>query len=124
MVSEASNSSHIASCFERPKVYQSHTGSDVTFLAFLHDAIVELVSPGPANLAPVPVNDTHERLTGRHFISIRKPQPGARDQRPTKECRVCRARKITTNKGGAVKTVYICPQCPTEPGLHLSLIHI
>ncbi|MEO0686422.1 MAG: hypothetical protein AAFY76_15625 [Cyanobacteria bacterium J06649_11] len=100
------------------KVYKFQTGSDITLLKLLHDAIAELVSQAPANLAPVPVNDTHERLSGRHFISIRKPQPGAKDQRPTKECRVCRARKITTNKGTAVKTVYICPQCPTEPGLH------
>ena len=102
------------------KVYQRITGSEKSFLEFLHDTIALLITQTPQieyhnSLLP---DDSHERLTGRHFIATRKPAPNAKDQRPTKECRVCRARKITAKKGGAVKTVYICPDCPSQPGLH------
>ena len=85
-----------------------------------YDTIALLVTQTPhiEYHNPLVPDDSHERLTGRHFIAIRKPTPNAKDQRPTKECRVCHARKITAKKGGAVKTVYICPNCPSQPGLH------
>ena len=73
------------------KVYQAHTGDDATFLDFLHDSIALLVTLTPPDPTRQLQDDTQARLTGRHFIDIRKPEPGAKDQRPTKECRVCRA---------------------------------
>ena len=102
------------------KVYQRITGSEKSFLEFLHDTIALLVTQNPQieYHNPLVPDDSHERLTGCHFIATRKPAPNAKDQRPTKECRVCRTRKITAKKGGAVKTVYICPDCPSQPGLH------
>ena len=102
------------------KVYQRITGSEKSFLEFLHDTIALLVTQNPQieYHNPLVPDDSHERLTGCHFIATRKPAPNAKDQRPTKECRVCRARKITAKKCGAVKTVYICPDCPSQPGLH------
>ena len=73
------------------KVYQAHTEDTAPFLDFLHYSIALLVTQA----LPDPVwkiqDDTHARLTGRHFVAIRKAEPGAKDQRPTKECRVCRA---------------------------------
>ena len=102
------------------KVYQRITSSEISFLEFLHDTIALLVTQTPQieYHNPLVPDDSHEGLTGHHFIATRKPAPNAKDQRPTKECRVCHARKITAKKGGAVKTVYIRPDCPFQPGLH------
>ena len=44
-----------------------------------------------------------------------------KNQRPCKRCRVCYARGIRTKAGRDVKTVYICKDCPSEPGLHPGL---
>ena len=101
------------------KVYQAYTGKKETFTEFLHDLIVLLrSSTAPRIQQQIIEDDTHARLTGRHFIDIRKPAPGAKDQRPTKECHICRATGKRTDKGGIIKTVYICPDCPSQPGLH------
>ena len=50
----------------------------------------------------------------------KKTAPGAKDQRPTKQCRVCSARHIKTIKGKPTKTIYICKTCPSQPGLHIN----
>lgn len=99
------------------KIFQSHTGNtDKTYQQFLHDTIVLVLSLTP-DIPPVLDNhDTIERLSGRHFPSV-KEQEGA-TPRPHKKCRVCRARGIKTPKGQPVKTVYICNFCPSKPGLH------
>ena len=52
-------------------------------------------------------DETYSRLTGRHFPDVKKAAPGAKDQRPTKMCRVCSARRIQTIKGKPMKTIYI-----------------
>lgn len=100
------------------KVYQAHTGDTAPFLDFLHDSIALLVTQALSDPVWQFQDDTHIRLTGRHFIAIRKAEPGAKDQRPTKECRVCIAAGKRTNNGGVIKTVYICPDCPSQSGLH------
>ena len=66
----------------------------------------------------MPADETITRLRGRHFPSLLRPTEGARDPRPTKKCRVCYARGKRTNKGGPLKTVYVCYDCPSVPGLH------
>jgi len=100
------------------KVYLYHTGNTDTFLSFLHDTIALMVAGTPRIEHHLVQYDTLARLTKRHFIAVRKPKPDAKDQRPTKECRVCAARGKRTNKGGKIKTVFICPDCPSQPGLH------
>ena len=98
------------------KVFQFHTGNNkVSFLEFLLDAISLLVTAAPIFERPIHVVVTH--LSGKHFPSIKKPE-GAKDQRPTEACRVCSARGLCTEKGKYLKTVYICKNCPSEPGLH------
>ena len=54
-----------------------------------------------------------------HFPATKQPSQDAKDTRPTKNCKVCYARGIHTNKGKPVKTVHICNTCPSEPGLHI-----
>ena len=104
------------------KVFQKTTGSTMTFQEFVHDVIVNLVTARPY----VPVrecvpDDTFQRLTGRHFASVKTAPPDVKNQRPCKRCRVCYARGIRTKAGRDVKTVYICKDCPSEPGLHPGL---
>ena len=100
------------------KVYKFHTGSNESFLEFLHEIISGYCSQAqPIVLNRIPV-DHHKRLTERHFPVQKKPTEGTKDKHPTKECRVCRARKIRTPSGGIIKTTYLCPDCPGEPGLH------
>ena len=100
------------------KIYNFHTGTKSSFLDFLHATIALLCPQVPELPQPVLADDTFAWLSGRHFIDVKKPQPGSIDQRPSKECRVCRARGKRTTKGGYVKTIYICPDCPSQPGLH------
>ena len=102
------------------KVYQKVTGkNNVTFLKFLRELIVALVTQTEnTNANARTLDETCTYLTGRHFISVRKPLPGVSDQRPSKQCKVCYACKKTTDEGKPLKTVYICRFCPSEPGLH------
>ena len=102
------------------KMYQKVTGkTDVTFLKFLHDVIIQLITQSNTLIDPsVPIDDTYIRLTGRHFPSVKKALPQACDQRPTKLCRVCNARNKKTVKGKPIKTIYVCSECPSERGLH------
>lgn len=103
------------------KIYQMETGkNEVTFLQFLQEVIVSLVTVNENVELDIrmPIDETVERLTGRHFPSLKIAPPGAKDQRPSKRCRVCYARGIRSDKGHPLKTVYICRFCPSEPGLH------
>lgn len=102
------------------KVYCNYNHrNNVTFLKFMHDTIILLLSSSPKlNKSLVP-DDVIHRLTGRHFPAVQKPTEGAKDKHPTKICRVCYARKIRTKKGDPVKTVHICKSCPSQPGLHI-----
>ena len=109
------------------KVFQKVTGNrKVTFCDFLKDAIRLMVTKpviptGDPNLR---FDETLSRLTGRHFPGVKKPEPGAKNLRPTKPCRVCSARKIKTLKGKPLKTTTICKTCPTQPGLHIECFEI
>ena len=102
------------------KVYQKvTTNTDVSFLQFLCDVIVQLVTQLPAIGNPQHgLDDTFSCLTGRHFPHLKKAAPGVKDQRPTKPCHMCTARNIRSAKCKPPKTVYICAECLSGPGLH------
>ena len=72
----------------------------------------------------VQMDETITRLTGRHFPSIKSASAGAKNLRATKPCRVCSARHTKTSPGKPIKTVYICAQCPSQPGLHPECLEI
>ncbi|XP_057310011.1 piggyBac transposable element-derived protein 4-like [Hydractinia symbiolongicarpus] len=100
------------------KLFQFRTGNEKkTFLEFLQDVIASLAKQNelPQNYVP---DDGRERLTGRHFPSVRVADEDAKDKRPSKNCRVCYAKTKRTDKGRPLKTVYICEKCPSQPGLH------
>ena len=92
------------------KVYQIHTGNDnMRYLQFLPDTIVLLLAVTPDT--PIQVvgnNDTLQRLSERHFASVRQQAQGTTSAHPQKKCCVFRARRIKSAKGQPVKTVYIC----------------
>ena len=46
------------------------------------------------------------------------PNPGAKDQRPAKRCRVCYVKGNRSAGGSGIRTRYVCDQCPLVPGLH------
>ena len=100
------------------KVYNFHTGKYVTFLDYLHDCIELLITFNAIVDNDVPVREVFTRLSGRHFPAQKKPGDNATSTRPTKVCKVCYARGIRLPKGGKVRTVWICPSCPSQPGLH------
>ena len=52
------------------KVYQIHTGNDMTYLQFLHDTIVLLLAVTPDIPIQVVGDDTLQRLSKRHFPSV------------------------------------------------------
>ena len=64
------------------------------------------------------VDDRVCRLSGRHFLSSKLPQPGAVDKQQSKACQVCSAKGKRTNRSGYLKTTFVCTFCPSEPGLH------
>jgi hypothetical protein len=63
--------------------------------------------------------DNIARLTGRHFPIKKNPYDRAQGKRQKKICRICYARGIKTAKGGHASTVWICGDCPSQPGLHV-----
>ena len=92
------------------KVYLAHTGSNTVFLDFMCNMIASLLASTPKIIIPnvqIP-DDTHARLTGRHFPQVKKAAPDASDQKPTKQCCVCDVRGLRTNKGKPLKTIHIC----------------
>ena len=90
----------------------------MTFIDFLHDCIVLLVTSNAIVDVDVPIREVYSRLTGRHFPTQKKASDGASGSRPTKMCKVCCARGIRLPKGGRIRTVWICPDCPSKTGLH------
>ena len=99
------------------KIYLAHTGSNTVFLDFMHNMIASLLASTPQIIIPdvqIP-DDTHARLTGRHFPQVKKAAPDASDQRPTKQCCVCDACGLRTNKSKPLKTIYICDMCHSCP---------
>ena len=102
------------------KVYQIHTGNDnMTYLQFLNDTIVLLLAvTRDISIQVVSNDDTLQRLSKRHFPSVRQQAEGTTSARLHKNCCVCTARGIKTAKGQPVKTVYICNYFPSKPGLH------
>ena len=98
------------------KVYQKHTGSKDDLLSFMHNVVACLLVSSPRLNKEICLKDTVHRLTGRHFPMKKKPNPGTKDPNPTKNCRVCYARGVKTNKGAPLKTVFVCKTCPSQPG--------
>ena len=101
------------------KLFQKNVDPKARFLGYLHDVIIQLVWRKPCNLNDhLRMDDSVSRLSGRHFPSLKVAQPGSKDKRPAKACRVCSAKAKRTNKGEYVKTPYVCTYFPSEPGLH------
>ena len=101
------------------KLFQKNVDPKATFLGYLHDVIIQLVSRKLCNPNDrLQMDDSVSRLSGRHFPSLKVAQPGSKDKRPAKACRVCSAKGKRTNKGEYVKKTYVCTYCPSEPGLH------
>ena len=76
------------------KVHKKTTGFNLSLLDFVKACIQLLKSSLPAlppNEAGIP-DDTHYRLTGQQFPSVKVAREGASNQRPAKACRVCYAR--------------------------------
>ena len=76
------------------KVHKKTTGFNLSLLDFVKACIQLLISSLPAlppNEAGIP-DDTHYRLTGQQFPSVKVAREGASNQRPAKACRVCYAR--------------------------------
>jgi hypothetical protein len=63
--------------------------------------------------------DNIARLSGRHFPMKNSSSDWAQSKRQTKMCRVCYARGLRTVKGTKIKTVWVCADCPSKPGLHV-----
>ena len=64
------------------KVYLAHTGGNIVFLDFMHNTIASLLASTPKIIIPdvqIP-DDTHARLTGRHFTQVKKAATDASDQ--------------------------------------------
>ena len=101
------------------KVYQKHTGSKDDLLPFMHNVVACLLVSSPRLNKEICLKDTVHRLTGKYFPMKKKPNPGTKDPNPTKNCRVCYARGVNTNKGAPLKTVFVCRTCPSCPGLHI-----
>ena len=52
-------------------------------------------------------DDIHARIAGRYFLQVKKDAPDANDEPLTKECRVCNASGLQTDKGKSQKTTKI-----------------
>ena len=78
-----------------------------------------MITLRPSEQEHEPIPDyTFHRLSGRHFIPVKKSPPEAKDQHPTKWYIVCYACGVCTKNGSAIKTMYVCKACPSEYGLH------
>ena len=81
------------------KLFQKNVDPKATFLGYLYDVIIQLVSRKPCNPNDrLRMDDSVSRLPGRHFPSLKVAQPGSKDKRPAKACRVCSAKGKRTNK--------------------------
>ena len=102
------------------KLFQKNVDPKETFLGYLLDVIIQLVPRKPCNPNDrLRMDDSVSRLSGRHFPSLKVAQPGSKDKRPAKACRVCSAKGKRTNKGEYVKKtcLYILSfRARTSPG--------
>ena len=77
-----------------------------------------LITSSPKLFKDVESTDTVYRLTGRHFPQKREAKAGKTEYRKDKMCRVCWARGLRSRTGRVIKTIWIRPDCPSQPGLH------
>lgn len=110
----------LQSALSAHKLYLKEAGKK-DFLHFLHDVITELLTKSPKLQRVRSKCDNISRLTGRNHFPAKREYEGAGRKRKAKakQCRVCRARGVTTSKGGFIETTWICTGCPSEPGLCL-----
>ena len=71
---------------------------------------VSLLATTPDIPIQVVGNDPLQRLSERHFPSVRQQAQGTTSVHPHKKCRVSTARGINTAKA---QPVYICNYCPS-----------
>ena len=98
------------------KLHTKITDSKAEFLEDFKALIGILISSSPKLNLTVYRSDLVYRLSGRHFPSQRDEDSSGKAKH--KMCRVCWARGLRTTNDKAIKTVWICPDCPDEPGLH------
>ena len=101
------------------KLYRLQGGKSV-FLHFLLKIITQLLANSPRLERPLKGKDVDNiaRLTGRNHWPAKRNAPGHwQSNFKTKRCRVCFAKGRRTEKGGHIKTSWICKGCPEEPGL-------
>ena len=69
------------------KLFQKNVDPKATFLGYLHDVIIQLVSRKPCNPNDrLRMDDLVSRLSGRHFPSLEVAQPGSKGKRLAKIC--------------------------------------
>ncbi|GFN74794.1 PiggyBac transposable element-derived protein 4 [Plakobranchus ocellatus] len=99
-------------------LHKMKTGGSMTHRIFRREVAKQLASMAP--MCPrlerlTPVAEVGEsslfRLTARHFLQSIPPKPGAKKQRPQRDCVVC------TKPGNRKQSRYECPSC--DVGLHL-----
>ena len=100
------------------KIYVITTSQKMAFLQFIKNVVLSWVTIQEGLSINMPSDETVTRLTGLHFPSMLLPNPGAKDQRPAKRCRVCYAKSNRSAGGSSIRTRYVCNQCPSGPGLH------
>jgi len=99
------------------KLYKISGGKN-DFLKFLHDVVTQLLALSP-RLNPSTAVDSIARLTGRNHFPCKRQHDGQGSRRASKKkvCRVCYARGLRTEKGGAIETTWLCDACLSAPGL-------
>jgi hypothetical protein len=99
------------------RIYLKETDQRKDFLGFVKDVVTALVTSSPRLNKNVIARDTVHRLTGCHFPTRKDGKKGKHSA--SKMCRVCWARGFRSQSGREIKTVWICPDCPSQPGLHV-----
>ncbi|KAK6191071.1 hypothetical protein SNE40_002819 [Patella caerulea] len=99
------------------KLHRKFMPSTKDFLTDLKDLLVILVSSSPKLNKDVIWTDTVQRLTERHFPQKRETKAGITGYRKDKMCRACWARGLRSRAGREIRTVWICPDRPSQPGL-------
>ena len=107
----------LQSALNAQKIYAEFTGNDkLYYIDYLMQCINLMVTDQRGQ--PQQMNDDVSRLTGRHFPALVPIGAGGKEHRSKKRCCVCYARKLTTNKGGPLTTIYVCGECLSASGLH------
>ena len=101
------------------KIYVGYAGAKMPFQNFLKTVITSWITVEPdPQLEHIVLDETVSWLTGRHCPGLLVPKPDAKDERPSKKCRVCYKKNIKTNHITAFKTRYICITSLLQPALH------